>query len=137
MNEELKKELEEISPLLSNIPKEDIKAPEGYFDSFSSRVMARIHTEQIKQEPKIISIYNWKKYLVAAMLFVFMGLSVYIYKAQENNKVENISIEDFYLSELDESTIIEYTNNLATEEPKNEVDVYQQYLDEQTLIEEL
>lgn len=137
MNEELKKEIEELSPLLSNIHKEDIKAPEGYFDSFSSRVMTRIHTEPIKQEPKIISIHNWKKYLVAAMLFVFMGLSVYIYKAQENNKVENISIEDFYLSELDESTIIEYTNNLPTEESKNEVDVYQQYLDEQTIIEEL
>ena len=59
MNKELHKELEEISSVLANIPKEDISAPEGYFDNFSSRMLDRVKSEGLNApKTKVISIYK-------------------------------------------------------------------------------
>lgn len=142
MNEELKKELTEIAPSLSKLHKEHIEAPEGYFNTFSSRLLDRIATEQVAPEKHLVlQMLPWKKYLVAASVFVFMGLSMFIFKLNHTNKslsnsTASQSMDDVYLSEIDEATIIEYSSS-NTKDEKNDIDVYQSYIDEQSIIDEL
>jgi hypothetical protein len=137
MNKELKQELEEIAPLLSSLPKKEIEAPEAYFNTFSSRVMDRIKNENIAHDAKIIRFNHWKKYLAAAMVLLSVGISFYIFEIQNDATNDPSNMEDLYLAELDESTIIEFTNTVQSEDLKNDIDIYQQYLDEQSIIEEL
>ncbi len=137
MNKELKDELNEIAPRLSNIPKKELEAPSAYFDSFSDRMMARIKNEKIEPDTKVIQLKQWSKYLAAAMVFVVMGVSIYIFKIQNEKKEEILNIDEYYLTEIDESVLIEYTTNTTNEETQTEEELYQQYLDEQTIIEEL
>ncbi len=137
MNKELKDELNELAPMLSKLPKKELEAPEGYFESFSSRMMARIEHEKIQPDAKTIPLYSIKKYLAAASIFIFMSISLYLYKTQYNTQIEDTPLEEIYVTEFDESTLIEYTQTTYVEESKNETDVYQQYLDEETIIEEL
>jgi hypothetical protein len=137
MNKELKQELEELAPMLSSLPKKEIEAPEAYFNTFSSRVMDRIKNENITQDAKIIRFKHWKKYLAAAMVLLSVGISIYIFEIQKDGSTDNTNLEDLYLAELDESTIVEFTNTVQSEELKNDIDIYQQYLDEQSIIEEL
>lgn len=137
MNKELKNELTEIAPVLSSIPKKELELPAAYFDSFSDRMMARIKDEKVEPEPKIIRFKQWSSYLAAAMVFVVMGISIYIFKIQNENTDETLNIEEYYLTEIDENVLMEYTSNTATEETQNDEDIYQQYLDEHIILEEL
>lgn len=145
MNKDLHKELEEIAPMLSKLPKENIEAPEGYFESFSDRMLARVKTERIEPSKSIVRpIQRYSKYLAAAMVLVFMGLSIYIFKIKQTTIINNVAVtslteEDIYLEELDEASLIEYANLNSNNkvEVKTDVDEYQNYIDEQTIIEEL
>lgn len=143
MNKELHKELEEISSVLANIPKEDISAPEGYFDNFSSRMLDRVKSEGLNApKTKVISIYNYTKYLAAAMVLIFMGISILMIKNNhQTNTIQlnemSTSSEDIYLSELDEASIIEYSSQTIDNSSKSGIDVYQDYIDEESLIEEI
>ncbi len=143
MNEELNKELEELAPSLSKLTKEHFDAPEGYFNTFSSRLLDRIKNEQVApQTPTIISIVPWKKYLMAASVFIFMGTSMYIFKLNNTNQyqskeLQNQSMIDVYLSEIDEATLIEFTKSSNNKDEKSDIDVYQSYIDEQSIIDEL
>lgn len=141
MNKELHKEIEEISPLLANIPKEDLSAPVGYFDTFSSRMLDRVKEEHLTAPTtKVLSIYQYTKYLAAAVVLIFMGLSILLIKQNHQSSVnmnidQSINTEDIYLSELDEASIIEYSSQ--TIDNKSNIDIYQDYIDEETLIEEI
>jgi hypothetical protein len=44
---------------------------------------------------------------------------------------------DVYLSEIDEATLIEFSNTNNTKDEKSDIDVYQSYIDEQSIIDEL
>ncbi len=145
MNNDLQKELNEISPMLANLPKETIEAPEGYFDSFSDRMLARIKAEQTEPSKSIVRpIQKYTKYMAAAMVLVFMGLSISIFKIKQTNIFNTssanntLTVEDIYVEEIDEATLVEYANtNNVKVEIKADVDEYQNYIDEQTIIEEL
>jgi len=143
MNEELNKELEELAPSLSKLTKEHFDAPEGYFNTFSGRLLDRIKNEQeAPQTPTIISIVPWKKYLMAASVFIFMGTSMYVFKLNHtqvsvSNNADSQSMVDVYLSEIDEATLIEFSNTNNTKDEKSDIDVYQSYIDEQSIIDEL
>ncbi len=145
MNNELKKELEEIAPSLANIPKEDIQAPEGYFDSFEKRMMAKIKAENIEPEniiPLFPSKRNWSNYIAAAVILFFIGFSIVLYKINQESATNTsinttASIEDIYLSEIDEESIIEYTNTHSQTNNTSEIELYQSYIDEETIIEQL
>lgn len=142
MNKKLHKEIEEISPLIANIPKEDLSAPVGYFDTFSSRMLDRLKEEGLNTpKTKVLSIYHYTKYLAAAVVLVFMGISIILFKINHQSKVntsinQTVNTEDIYLSELDEASIIEYSSQ-TIENNKSNIDVYQDYIDEETLIEEI
>jgi len=144
MNKELKKELEEIAPMLSNLPKNDLKAPEGYFSSFSDRMLDRIKAEESQPSKSLVfPITNFTKYLAAAVVLFFMGLSIYIFKINNEVKMNStteqaMSTEDIYLSEIDEATLVEFTaNDNIKIDVKSNIDEYQEYIDEETIIEEL
>ena len=49
-----------------------------------------------------------------------------------------LSTEDIYLSEIDEATLVEFTaNDNIKIDVKSNIDEYQEYIDEETIIEEL
>jgi|688.fasta_scaffold650243_2 hypothetical protein len=137
MNKELKDELIELAPVLSKLPKKELEVPEGYFDSFSSKMMARIKYKNIEPNTIAIPLKKWSNFLAAAIVFVVMGISIYIFKIQTQNTDESITIDEYYLTEIDESVLMEFTTNTANEETQTEEELYQQYLDEHTIIEEL
>lgn len=139
MNRELKEELKEISPTLAELPLERIEAPEGYFDNFSETMLAKVKSKPLEvTKPSIINLSHWGKYLSAAAVFIFIGLSILIFKAKQTTTYTNsLNTEDIYLSEIDEATLIEYTNLNSKTEINTSVDVYQEYIDEEIILEEL
>lgn len=145
MNKELKRELEEIAPRLANLPKEDIVAPEGYFESFEERLFAKIredYTVGSKNFPLYPSKNNKLRYLAAAVVLFFAGLSVVLYIIKQepsanNSATASASLEEVYLSEIDEESIIEYANTNTLTNTSSEIELYQPYLDEETIIEQL
>ena len=139
MNRELNKELKEISSTLAELPVERIEAPEGYFDDFSDRMLAKVKSMPMETaKPGVFKMHNWEKYLSAAAVFIFIGLSILIFKIKQTKPdINSISTEDIYLSEIDEATLIEYTNLNSKNEINSSVDVYQDYVDEEHILEEL
>lgn len=137
MNKELKDEINELAPLLAKLEAEKPSVPDGYFENFSSKLIHKIkQEEETKPELKIISFLPPKKYLAAAAVFIFMGLSMLLYKLehqQENTTSDNV---DAYVQELDENSIIEYAI-INTNDQTDDNDHYHSYLDEESIIEEI
>lgn len=140
MNKELKDEIKETAPLLAKVEDPELSVPDGYFDNFGSKLLKRIKEEKIrsdeKQDAKVVQFLPAKKYLATAVIFIFMGLSMLLYKINhqiENTKNDNL---DTYVQELDENSIIEYAI-VNTNEQTEETDHYHPYLDEESIIEEI
>lgn len=138
MMQDLHDDIHQIAPTLAKLEKTKIEAPEGYFDTFSERMLNRIKSENIKPEPKIFAFNKLSKYFAAASIFIVLGVSIYIFKIQHQTaSVKESSIEDIYLSEIDESTLIDYHTTVNNVDEGLNFDEYQNYLDEQSLIEHL
>lgn len=138
MMKDLQDDITKIAPTLSKLDKTKIEAPEGYFDTFSDRMLNRIKSENIQPEPKIFTLTKFSKYIAAASIFLVLGVSIYIFKIQfKSATVKENSIEDIYLSEIDESTLIDYHTTVNNVDEGLNLDEYQNYLDEQSLIEHL
>lgn len=136
MNKELKDEINELAPLLAKLEAEKPSVPNGYFENFSSKLMQKIKEEESNPELKIISFLPPKKYLAAAAVFIFMGLSMLLYKLEHQQENTTNDSVDAYVQELDENSIIEYAI-INTNEQLEETDHYHSYLDEESLIEEI
>lgn len=140
MNKEVKDEIKEIAPLLAKVEAPELSVPDGYFDSFGSKLLKRIKEEEIrsdeKEEVKIVQFLPAKKYLAAAAIFVFMGLSILLYKINHLAETNTNDSVEAYVQELDENSIIEYAI-VNTNEQTEESDHYHSYLDEESIIEEI
>ncbi len=109
-----KNELEEISPLLSKIPKLNVyTVPDGYFE--------KNVTIQQKKPAKVISIAaksrKWFTYAAAACVAVLITLSGYFYFGNQfsgtnsiQKKIASINVEKA-VSQLPDSTINSYLAN--------------------------
>ncbi len=93
------------------------ETPEGYFDTFSERLMLFIP----KPETKVISFYaqhkNWI-YTVAASLIVIISIPVMnqlqkLEKTSYNNEIENYLIGSSTIND-DEIVNLLYENNVST-----------------------
>ena len=140
MNKELKDEIKETAPLLAKVEAPELSVPDGYFDNFSSKLLKRIKEEEIrsdeKDEVKIVQFLPAKKYLAAAAIFVFMGLSMLLYKMNHLAETNTNDSVEAYVQELDENSIIEYAI-VNSNDQIEETDHYHLYLDEESIIEEI
>ena len=69
---------------LTTRPENPFKVPEGYFESLTERVMARIPANEVRMVPeKKKSPIRWRPYAAAAAIVaVLFGVGAYIHKAE-------------------------------------------------------
>lgn len=111
---------------LNDIPKKNnFKAPEGYFDSFSNDLRDRMQANKKKEKVTLFQVF--KPYLYFASFFfvlaflIKLGLNIVTddYYNQDNNKIETANIsEDYYEYELISEEMI--YEGIVTEETNPE-----------------
>ena len=82
--------------ILDNEPKiaSGFTTPEGYFDSFSNKVLNQLP----KEEPKVISIFNRSKtwyYAAAAVLVLTLSIPIYNNFTPSQEDIDAIALEDY------------------------------------------
>ncbi|MGL2964206.1 hypothetical protein ACSVH2_10350 [Flavobacterium sp. RSB2_4_14] len=88
--------------------------PDGYFDSFSERIL----TQLPKDETKVISIYKTRKtwyFVAAAVLILMLSIPLYIKYQASTSEINSEILEDYltYHSSITEDEIV---NLLETED---------------------
>ena len=84
---------------LNNEPKltSGFTTPEGYFDTFSHKVLAQLP----KQEPKVISIFSSKKmwyFAAAAVAILLLSVPLYNQYASNTEEVDAVTLENYLAS---------------------------------------
>jgi len=107
---------------LENQPKIEsgFKTPENYFDTFASRVIQQLPTE----EPKTISIFSKRKtWLYAAAAILILGLSIPIYNQfkSTSSEIDDATLENYiaYQSSVSDTDLA----NLLDEEDIQKISV--------------
>jgi len=98
--------------------------PDGYFDSFSEKVLVQLP----KQEPKVISIFSSKKtwyYAAAAALVLMLSIPLYTKYATNNEEVDDATLENYlaYHSTISEDEIVDLMNQEDLDKMKMELNV--------------
>lgn len=81
---------------LDNEPKitSGFTTPEGYFDSFTDKMLAQLP----KEEPKVISIFSRRKvwyYAAAAVVVMMLSIPVYTNYFSVSEEVDALALEDY------------------------------------------
>lgn len=81
---------------LDNEPKitSGFTMPEGYFDSFTDKVLTRIP----KEEPKVISFFSRRKtwyYAAAAVIVMLLSVPIYNNFTTQSEEVDAVALEDY------------------------------------------
>ncbi len=79
------------------------KVPEGYFDSFSEKVMTRIVDQNPKKTSKVISVIEQNKkwaLSIAATLLIFFTIGYYFFDLNKT-KNENLEMEQYIVNQTD------------------------------------
>jgi len=95
---------------LDNEPKitSGFTIPDGYFDTFSEKILAQIP----KHEPKVISIFNITKtwyFVAAAIVIVMLSIPLYLKYSIKNQELDATTIENYiaYDSSISEDEIVD------------------------------
>ncbi|MCX6171736.1 MAG: hypothetical protein NT048_02725 [Flavobacterium sp.] len=95
---------------LDNEPKitSGFTTPDGYFDTFSEKILAQIPLHK----PKVISIFNSKKtwyYVAAAIVIIVLSIPLYLNYSTKNQELDAITIENYiaYDSSISEDEIVD------------------------------
>lgn len=77
------------------------KVPDGYFDSFSEKVMTQISSESLKEDTKVVSLFdrNKKWILSIAATFVVMFSAGYYFYNENKIETETTEIENFIVDQ--------------------------------------
>lgn len=81
---------------LDNEPKitPGFTTPDGYFDTFSEKILARLP----KQEPKVISIFSSRKtwyFAAAAVLILMLSAPLYTKYATQQEEIDSSTLENY------------------------------------------
>ena len=94
---------------LGNEPKitSGFTTPDGYFDTFSEKVL----TQLPKQEPKVISIFSSKKvwyFAVAAILILMLSVPLFTKYSTQQEEIDTATLENYiaYQSNISEEEIV-------------------------------
>lgn len=123
------KELRAQAPLLFTIKKQEIKIPQGYFESLPDKVLERIEeVEELKvaqmEEPKRSNLFVWA---IAAGIAAIAGMFIINGSYESNEELViasdleiNLEEDMEYLLEIDEEIIIESYLAVETSTELNE-----------------
>ena len=105
-------DLQEIAPILSSLPKKPINAPEGYFDQFPESIMQIIIKEKKSN--------NWLSIAATIAILLASGISLHLLDNKKVNSdvalIEQTSLSDQYLHEIDEEVLVEYASSIETKD---------------------
>jgi hypothetical protein len=94
---------------LGNEPKitSGFTTPDGYFDSFSEKVLAQVP----KQEPKVISIFSSKKiwfFAAASILILMLSIPLFTKYSSQQEEIDSATLEYYiaYQSNISEEEIV-------------------------------
>jgi cell division protein FtsL len=94
---------------LGNEPKitTGFTTPDGYFDTFSEKVLAQLP----KQETKVISIFSSKKvwyFAAAAILILMLSIPLFTKYSTQQEEIDTVTLENYiaYQSNISEEEIV-------------------------------
>lgn len=94
---------------LGNEPKitSGFTTPDGYFDTFSEKVLAQLP----KQESKVISIFSSKKvwyFAAAAILILMLSIPLFTKYSTQQEEIDTVTLENYiaYQSNISEEEIV-------------------------------
>ena len=94
---------------LGNEPKitSGFTSPDGYFDTFSEKVLAQLP----KQESKVISIFSSKKvwyFAAAAVLILMLSIPLFTKYSTQQEEIDTATLENYiaYQSNISEEEIV-------------------------------
>ncbi len=105
--------------------------PDGYFDSFSEKVLVQLATE----EPKIISISSSIKiwyYTVAAVITLMIFIPLYTRYASNSGEIDSTTLENYLAnhSTISEEEIVEFLQQEDLDKMKIELHLDDQIIEE-------
>ena len=96
---------------LDNEPKitSGFTTPDGYFDTFSDKVLAQLPS---KQEPKAISIFSSRKtwyFAAVAVIILMLSIPLYTKYSTEPEDIDSATLENYiaYQSNISEEQIVD------------------------------
>ena len=96
---------------LDNEPKitSGFTTPDGYFDTFPDKVLAKL---PFKQEPKVISIFSSRKtwyFAAAAVLILMLSIPLYNNYCTQQEEIDSATLENYiaYQSNISEQQIVD------------------------------
>ncbi|QBZ98191.1 hypothetical protein [Flavobacterium sangjuense] len=111
---------------LDNEPKitSGFRTPDGYFDTFSEKILAQLP----KQEPKVISIFSSKKiwyYAAAAILILMLSVPIYTKYSTQEEEIDSATLENYiaYQSNISEEQIVDLLEQEDLDKMKLEFNV--------------
>jgi hypothetical protein len=94
---------------LENEPKitSGFTIPDGYFDTFSDKILAQLP----KQDPKVVSIFSYRKiwyFAVAAILILMLSIPIYTKYSTQKEEIDSTTLENYiaYQSNISEEEIV-------------------------------
>lgn len=108
--------------------------PENYFDTFESKINAKLNTP----EPKVVSIFSKQKtwiYTIAASLVVMISIPFVNHFLEKNNSENQLSVEDYiaYNTSITEDDLVDAMEQEDVEQMKVEYNIQDEAIEE-TLI---
>lgn len=105
--------------------------PEGYFDSFSEKVV----TQLPKQESKVISIFKTKKkwyFAVAAILILMLSIPIYTNLSTQQDEIDSVTLENYiaYHATITEDEIVNLLEQEDLERMKLELNIDDVYIED-------
>ena len=105
--------------------------PEGYFDSFSEKVV----TQLPKQESKVISIFKTKKkwyFAVAAILILMLSIPIYTNLSTQQDEIDSVTLENYivYHATITEDEIVNLLEPEDLERMKLEFNIDDIYIED-------
>jgi len=136
---EILKELHEISPKLADIKKNEIfNVPENYFSDLKSNILRKIDNKRKEKKFSFSGILVSPQILVAVVIITFILFT--IVTLNKHSSRENIS-EEYILTNFDTETIVSYIMNdpVSDRYDKNAImdEILNENIDESLIIEEL
>ena len=102
---EVRKELNELAPILAGIQEGDKPAvPEGYFSGLEDRIISRIQ-EKSQQEAKVTSLRTRHLYRMAAAVTVLLVVSIAFLTMRKSN------VDASFMDMVEASSTLDYIMN--------------------------
>ena len=105
--------------------------PEGYFNSFSEKVL----TQLPKEESKVITIPNTKMkwyFAVAAILILMLAIPIYTNLSTQPDEIDTVTLENYiaYHAAISEDEIVDLLNQEDLDRLKVELNIDDIYIED-------